>query len=67
MTTTQRHSQPLNLRISPDVRRRLDNLVNRFDLTVTSVSRIALVIGIETLEGLEGEAPKAFPSDPGST
>lgn len=62
---TQRHSEPLNLRVSLPVRQRIDALVERYDLTITSVSRLALVIGIEALEQMTGEVPEGtFPADP---
>lgn len=63
--TSQRHSVALNLRISPEIRQRLDGLADRYDQTITSVSRIALVIGLEALEGLRGEVDH-LPLDPGS-
>lgn len=61
---SQRHSVALNLRVSPEVRGRLDAQSARFDLTITSLSRLALLVGLEALEALHGVAPAA-PIDPG--
>jgi hypothetical protein len=62
----QRHSEALNLRVSPGIRSRLDAQAERYDQTITSVSRIALVIGLEALERLQGET-LTVPDDPGPT
>lgn len=56
-------SVALNMRVSPGLHRRLSLLAERYDLNVTSVSRIALVMGLETLEQMRGQ----LPSDPGPT
>ncbi len=54
----QRHSEALNMRISPSVRARLDALAERFDQTITSTSRLALMVGLEALEKFQGEGPQ---------
>ncbi|GIH29373.1 hypothetical protein Aph01nite_76830 [Acrocarpospora phusangensis] len=63
---SQRHSVALNLRISPDFRKRLDHVASRYDSTITSVSRMALMIGLEALERLRAESPQLLPADPGT-
>jgi len=60
----QKQSVALNLRVSPSVRDRLDTLADRYEMTITAISRQALVIGLETLEGMRG-GQGVTPVDPG--
>lgn len=63
---SQKHSEALNMRISPPIRRRLDALADRYDQTITSMTRIAVVLGIEALEDLQAKRPQEVPPDPGT-
>lgn len=61
--TVHPQSVALNMRVSPGVRQRLEVLAARYDATLTSMGRVALVVGLEALEKMRDQLPR----DPGTT
>ena len=59
-----KRGEALNFRVSPGLRARLETQADRYDQTITSLFRIALVIGVEVLEATYGRLSK-IPEDPG--
>lgn len=64
MTANPKRSEQLNIRISPDIRKRIDTLAGQYDQTVSSIAKIALVIGLRELERIGKDASGLFPNTP---
>lgn len=54
---------PLSVRVSPLVKARITALQARYDASLAMIVKVALVLGIEALEGLS-VSPSAIPKDP---
>lgn len=52
---------PLNLRVSQSVKDRVVKQKDRYDSTIASISKVALVLGLEALERLEAQTPDVIP------
>lgn len=59
---TVKHTDPIYFKVATPVRDRLDALVERYDATLTSMARMALILGIEALERLAAETPSGVPA-----
>lgn len=53
----QRHTEAIYFKTTPGVRERVDAVVDRYDSTFSSVSRIAYILGLEALEKLAADPP----------
>lgn len=54
---------PLSLRVSEKLRDRVDALSRRYDTSMNAVAKIALVIGLEAMERLQGDLPDETAQD----
>jgi predicted DNA-binding protein len=50
---------PLNLRVPPETRDRVEKLSERYGNSLNGIANVALVLGVEALEQLQASASRA--------
>jgi hypothetical protein len=56
-TDSESDSASIYFKTTPEVRRRVEVVVKRYDSTFSSVSRMAYILGLEALEKLTADPP----------